>query len=258
MDKNDDILMDGIDERIEAFLRGEMSAEEESAFKQEIRLNPELRSRAMAMTSLIRGLQTKNCAIEQEICQEIERVRPAKHAFEMTTSDSSRQRWQNAANINDNAVKLKSRVRPVFLWACSVAAVFVIFFSIYRNHRYQMLDAVVSPYYIEYDIDNNTRGDLDSAKTVYLYTIFNKIQKQKNTKEYINELKPIYASLFSPRTGYRYYAYANDIALNLAIAYIKNDQIKKAIPILEKLKLDNPDTPLSIKAQELLKKIYAL
>ena len=144
MDKNDDILMDGIDERIEAFLRGEMSAEEESAFKQEIRLNPELRSRAMAMTSLIRGLQTKNCAIEQEICQEIERVRPAKHAFEMTTSDSSRQRWQNAANINDNAVKLKSRVRPVFLWACSVAAVFVIFFSTGGSCHTRVLVSVIS------------------------------------------------------------------------------------------------------------------
>ena len=32
MDKNDDILMDGIDERIEAFLRGEMSTEEEALF----------------------------------------------------------------------------------------------------------------------------------------------------------------------------------------------------------------------------------
>ena len=59
MDKNEDILMDGIDERIEAFLRGEMSAEEEAAFKQEIRKNPELRNRAMAMTSLIKGIREK-------------------------------------------------------------------------------------------------------------------------------------------------------------------------------------------------------
>ena len=59
MDKNDDILMDGIDERIEAFLRGEMSAEEETDFKQEIRQNPELRNRAMVMTSLIKGIRRK-------------------------------------------------------------------------------------------------------------------------------------------------------------------------------------------------------
>ena len=50
MDKNDEILMDGSDERIEAFLRGEMTKEEEAAFKQEIHQTPEIRSRAMAMT----------------------------------------------------------------------------------------------------------------------------------------------------------------------------------------------------------------
>ena len=49
MDKNDEILIDDIDERIEAFLRGEMSAEEEASFKQEIRQNSELRSRAKTM-----------------------------------------------------------------------------------------------------------------------------------------------------------------------------------------------------------------
>ena len=60
MDKNNNILMDGIDERIESFLRGEMTAEEETVFKQEIRQNTELRSRVMAMTSLIKGLHDRN------------------------------------------------------------------------------------------------------------------------------------------------------------------------------------------------------
>ena len=55
MNKNDELLMDGIDERIESFLRGEMSTEEETAFKMEVKSNPELHNRAMAMTTLIRG-----------------------------------------------------------------------------------------------------------------------------------------------------------------------------------------------------------
>ena len=70
MDKNDDILMDGMDERIEAFLRGEMSADEEAAFKQEIRQNPELRNRAMTMTSLIKGLHDQNSSKEANIINE--------------------------------------------------------------------------------------------------------------------------------------------------------------------------------------------
>ena len=68
----------------------------------------------------------------------------------------------------------------------------------------------------------------------------------------IETLEPIYANLESDFT---YSAYANDITLNLALAYIKDDQTDKAIPILEKLEKDNPDTPIAAKAQEILKKL---
>ena len=43
--------------------------------------------------------------------------------------------------------------------------------------------------------------------------------------------------------------------MNLALAYIKNDQKDKAIPVLKKLAEDNPDTPIEAKALELLKKM---
>lgn len=219
MNKNDDILMDGIDERIEAFLRGEMSADEETAFKQEIRQDPELRSRAMAMTSLIKGLQDKNSAREATIVKE------------------------NMA---------KSKVRPLLWWACSVAAVFAIFFGIYKDHRYHMLDATISPYYTEYGMSDISRGDIDSVTIAHLYSLFNQIQENRSVLGIIKELEPIYNSLDDDFT---YNAYANDIAWNLALAYVKNDQIDKAISILEKLKTDNPDTPIYNKADELIKKL---
>ena len=93
------------------------------------------------------------------------------------------------------------------------------------------------------------RGDIDSTKVANLYTLFNNIQKQRHVSSIIAELEPIYTSLGHDFT---YSAYANDIALNLALAYIKDDQTDKAIPILEKLEKDNPDTPIATKAGELL------
>ena len=222
MDKNDKILMDGIDERIEAFLRGEMTTEEEAAFKQEIRQNPELRSRAMAMTSLVRGLHDQNSAKE-------------------------------AAIIKENTVK--SKVRPLLYWACSVAAVLVIAFGIYKDHRYRMLDATISPYYTEYDMSDVSRGDLDTVTISHLYDLFIQIQENRSVSDIIKELEPIYNSR---NENFTYNAYANDIAWNLALAYVKDDQIDKAINILQKLKADNPDTPISQKAQELLKKVQKL
>lgn len=222
MDKNNDILMDGIDERIEAFLRGTMSVEEEAAFKQEIQDNPELRDRAMAMTSLIKGLRNQN---------------------------SSR----DASVIKENAHK--SRVRPLLWWACSVAALFTIFFGIYKDQRYRMLNSTVSPYYTEYDMSDISRGDVDSATTAHLYRLFTQIQDNRSVSGIINELELIYKSL---TYDFTYNAYANDIAWNLALAYVKDDQIDKAITILQKLKTDNPDTPIYNKADELIKKLQDL
>ena len=222
MDKNDDILMDGIDERIEAFLRGEMTAKEEAIFKQEIRQNPELRSRTMAMTSLIKGLQDKNSARETTI-------------------------------IKENTTK--SRVRPLLYWACSIAAVFAIVFGVYKDHRYRTLEATVSPYYTEYDMSDVSRGDLDSAKITHLYSLFTQIQENRSVSDIIKELEPIYNSFDADFT---FSAFANDIAWNLALAYVKDDQIDKAISILQKLKADNPDTPIYNKADELIKKLHDL
>jgi outer membrane protein assembly factor BamD (BamD/ComL family) len=68
----------------------------------------------------------------------------------------------------------------------------------------------------------------------------------------IEELESIYANLESDAT---YNFYANDIAMNLALAYIKDDQIDKAIPVLEKLEKDNPDTPIAAKALQIIKEI---
>ena len=139
------------------------------------------------------------------------------------------------------------------LLSCSIAALFVIFFGVYKEKRYQDLSAIVSPHYSEYNMSEYSRGDdIDSVTVAHLYTLFNNIKEQRNVNDIIEELEPIYASLDSDFT---YSAYANDIALNLALAYIKNDQIDKAISILEKLKEDNPETPIAAKANELLKKL---
>ena len=221
MDKEKDILMDDIDERIEAFLQGRMSAEEEGAFKKELKDNPELHDRAMTMALLIKGIQANE-------------------------SDKEKETIASVGKSNN------SKVRSILWWACSVAAVFAIFFGIYKDRRYRMLDAAVSSYYSQYDIADLSRGETDSIAISHLYSLFKLIQEKRNVSNIIKELEPVYASL---DTNYTYYPYANDIMWNLAIAYVKDDKIDKAIVLLEKLKNENPDTPISTRADELIKKL---
>lgn len=216
MDKYNDIQQEAIDERIDAFIRGTMTEEEEAAFKEEIKAAPELRAQVLATVSLIKGIRTQEAEKEKVLIQK----------------------------------NTKNRARSIMLWACSIAALFVIFFGVKNELRYRELSAIVSPYYSEYNMNDISRGDVDSVTVAHLYTLFNNIKEQRNVSDIIEELEPIYASLESDFT---YSAYANDIALNLALAYIKDDQIDKAIPILEKLEADNPDMPIAVKARGLKK-----
>ena len=218
MDKNNDIIQQAIDDRIDAFIRGMMTEEEEAAFKQEIQADPDLRAHVLATVSLIKGIRMQNAEKERTLIQ-------PQH---------------------------NNKVRTLLWWATSIAAVIAIFFGYSKDKRYNELSALVSPYYTEYSMDEYARGDIDSAKVVNLYTLFNNIQKQRHVSNIIAELEPIYTSIEHDIT---YSTYANDIALNLALAYIKDDQADKAIPILDKLEKDNPDTPIAAKAQEILKKL---
>ena len=118
-----------------------------------------------------------------------------------------------------------------------------------------MLDATISPYYTEYDMSDVSRGDLDIVTISHLYDLFIQIQENRSVSDIIKELEPIYNSL---NENFTYNAYANDIAWNLALAYVKDDQIDKAITILQKIKADNPDTPIYNKADELIKKLKEL
>lgn len=145
----------------------------------------------------------------------------------------------------------KDRIRTLTWWATSIAAVFAILIGYTTDKRHQELSNIVTPYYTQYNTNELSRGETDSAIVYNLYTLFN----EKDAYKIIKELEPIYPTLDSNET---YYLYANDIAWNLALAYVKNDQINKAIPILEKLEKDNPDTPIAIKAHDLLIKIRKL
>lgn len=237
MDKNNDITQQPIDDRIDAFIRGMMTKEDEAAFKQEIQSDPELRAQVLATVSLIKGIRSQNAEKEREFIDN--KVRIETHTSQPPSSQV-----------------LSGRRRSIIIWACSIAALFIIFFGVYKEKRYQDLSSIVSPYYSEYSLADYSRGDIDSVTIAQLYSIFNNIQKQRNVGEYINKLEPMYSS--PGYFGLYAHVFANDIAFNLAIAYIKDDQISKAIPVLEKLEKNNPETPISAKVHKLLKEIKKL
>ncbi|MBP5381401.1 MAG: tetratricopeptide repeat protein [Bacteroidaceae bacterium] len=210
------------DERIERFLRGQMTTEEEASFREDLRSDSELCEHARAISALLKGLQEKGKQQDQKIIDEV------------------------------TAQKKPSNIRRLIIWTSSIAAAIILVFG-YKfyaeNSRYARVNAMLSPYYVQYDLDELSRGETDSVTISHLYTLFNRISEEKDMKEIIAELEPIYESLDSDFT---YYPYANDITWNLALAYVKAGNKEKAISVLETIVRDNEDSPIAAKAKALI------
>ena len=217
MDKNNEILQQSIDDRIDAFIRGMMTEEEEATFKQEIQSNPELSAQVLATVSLIKGIRTQNANQEKLL-------------------------------INKRS---GDKMRKVIKWACSISAVIAILFSYQEDKRYREVSAVLSPYYSEFSLSDAdmyySRGDVDSLSIVHLQELFKTVQTQRNMSLVIKELQSIYSSNdnnpYHFDGDYNYSVFAFDIGMNLAFAYIKDNQYTKARNILETLVMDYPDNP---------------
>lgn len=214
-----------LDERIERFLRGEMSTEEEARFREELKSDPELRNHARAVTALLKGLQEKGKQHDQEIVNEV------------------------------TAQKPRNNIRRLVMWTLSAAAVVALYFG-YSYHaenlRYERVNEMLTPYYVHYDIDELSRGETDSATVAHLFTLFNRIPEEKDMTDIIAVLEPIYESLDS---NFTYYPYANDIAWNLALAFVKAGEKEKAKTILHKLTNANTGSLIEQKARAILDEI---
>lgn len=217
-----------LDERIERFLRGEMSTEEEARFREELKYDPELRDHARAVTALLKGLQEKGKQHDKEIINEVTTQKP------------------------------RYNIRRLVMWTLSAAAVVALYFG-YSYHaenlRYERVNEMLTPYYVHYDIDELSRGETDSAIVAHLYTLFNRISDEKDMADIIAVLEPIYESLDSDFT---YYPYANDIAWNLALAFVKAGEKEKAKTILHKLTNANTGSLIEQQARAILDEIDGL
>lgn len=228
MSNIEDTKFQEMDERIELFLRGKMSQDEEARFRDELKSNPDLREHARAISALLKGIRAEGEQHDQEIISEV------------TTN------------------KRPNNIRRIALWIASAAAVLALYvgYSYHsENVRYAQVNEMLTTYYEHYDIDALSRGETDSVAITHLYSLFNRIPEEKDMTDIISELEPVYQSLDSDNT---YAPYANDVMWNLALAYIKDEETSKACEILQKLIVDNPEMPISVKAMSLLKNINAL
>lgn len=238
------------DELIEKFLSGNMTIEEETSFKEELKANPELKEYAKVVSSLIMGIKRKREKEDAVIIEETLKNRTFRPAAATVVRPDEQDASPAAASkVGEGPTPIgRNKVIKLILWPLSIAAVCIFMFNIF-NSTGDKESELFGNYYSEYSCESLARGDEDSLVIAQLSELFNGIKDSEDCSGTVKSLEAVYNSLGKE---YKYRAFANDIAWYLALAYIKNDQMSEAEKVLAKLVKDNPDTEIADKAKKLL------
>ena len=100
---NDTLLLE--DERIVNYLKGRMTAEEEHAFIEELKTNPEFKSKAVAMARMVKGLKEVGKQIDEETTNSILASNQSEIEDNLTANADEASVIQLLSILTDNALK---------------------------------------------------------------------------------------------------------------------------------------------------------
>lgn len=222
--------LEDFDERIEKFLRGEMTQEEEKVFKSDLKTNEELRMRAEAISALVRGMKRKGTNEDNSVLADV-------------SANSTNKKYVPMLETKSKVFSLR-----YVAWFCTVAASIIIIYNVFSGSD-EAID--LTPYYIEYG-NNVVRGEEDSLAICQLTSLFEGIKSAEDCSKCVEQLETIYLSL---DTDYTYRSHSDEIAMYLALGYIKCNLKDEAKKVLQALIDDNPYGDVAKKAEKLLKSI---
>lgn len=234
----DSILLDE-DDRIVAYIKGEMSAEEEQQFFQEIEDNLELKEKAIITARLVKGL--KQVGEEQD--EGVRRVflASSEPGVEIITKQVTHKRAKTLP------------IRKTTTWIAVAASVICFVWFGIDNQGTKMCAEYsdVSPF----DNSSGVRGSDSMAEVKKLEKLFASVENGENLDKTIHELS-LYWELSNLETANEYTDYAADIGWYLAIAYLKDNNKKEAMKVLEKMEtLDDIDSIMTKKVRKLQEKL---
>ena len=119
------------DDRIESYLKGQMSGEEEQSFLQELAEKPDLKERAIIMARLIKGLKEVGTAQDKETIGAI--LASNKQGVENATKNAI----QKATVAQPTTTKFVSMRKPAAWLSIAASLVFIMWLGIgYSDYRY--------------------------------------------------------------------------------------------------------------------------
>ena len=233
------------DERVERFLRNQMSADEIAAFKAELTADEEKKQRAHTIALMVETMNKIGLERDQQVVDSIRNMSEAQ--------------FRKVAGLKPHMVPIWPRISKYVLAACFTG---LLAFGGFKFYGYQQTTALGSNAYLLYTSDITLSGEhrgvnMDSSVVTELRGLFSNVGNSQELKRTISQLETAYSNALQEDSPYG--DYVDDIAWNLAIAYLKQGNKEKPIPLLKGMIERNEGyIDITRPAEELLQKIYEL
>ena len=203
-------------ERIERFLREQMSPEENDAFLNDLKNDKDLREEAQMMALMIKEMKEEQIKQSEKLTEDV---------------------------LAEEKQAKKARIISMVRWPLSIAAMFILIFgATLLWNRQSDTDTLFTEYYSSYILQGESRGG-DSDVEKELAVLFNQIGTEEDISTVIDKLQKIYDSVDSE---YEYSLYADDIAWYLSLAYLKDNKPDKAKELLKPLATNGHEKAIAL------------
>lgn len=211
------------EERINRYLFGQMSTEEEMAFENDVRKDILLKKQAEASARMVKAMAAVGGKRDKELISGLK-------------------------NTSANR-------KPFFRWV-SIAASFALVLTVgYQVYEYNRMGALGAKYAMAFPVSEIIRGEEDENVVQTLTELFDNVDNGENLEFTISELSELW-TLSQSDTYNEYTTYAPYIGWNLAVAHLRNNDKKEARTSLEQMQTMYPEgSAIGDKVAELLKKV---
>lgn len=238
------------DARVDRFLRDEMTLDEIIAFKAELTVDTEKMQRAKTIVLMIKSMQKIG----------VERDRAIIDIMGRMTEDQ----FCKVAGIKSKPriVRLLPAIGKYAAVACLVGC---LVFGGFRYYEHQQVVSLGNTEYLAYVSDlsmsdnlNISRGsDKSDTVLIELTTLFDNVKDNNEIGSTIKQLEDLHNLAQNESSEYWYYL--DDITWNLALAYLKDGNKEKPVPLLKEMIERNGTYPDIVDpAQKLIDKINDL
>lgn len=261
------------DERISAYLRGRMTAEEENAFMEELKSDDELRSQAISIAHLAKAMKEIGEENDEKVREALTSISAAaakyfasrawffhKHEvdyYALTLEDlRAEARAELKAESSKSSMAAAKRKRIFKL--ISIAACIVVLFGVgFKYYNYRTVTKPGDEYCTVFVSEQTPSRGIENANVVKeLQSLYANVQEGKDLDKTIKQL----SILWEVSKMETYNDYTNEsayIGWNLAIAYLKDNDKEEAKEVLETLANNTGNASVvKAKARELLNKIH--